>query len=587
MGNCLVMTSDERFWTEDPLVFMDRGCLRYSQKERLQNRNYTIHESRWANFGEFDKSNEYLINLQDRIRDSLGSDLNRINSVNYDCKSWNILLGWWLKQYLGYVYYKYEMISEIAECYSDLYAMGPGREEAMFLHTTRMSNIICSESDEYNGIIGSRICQWLGITVRRSQDIRVFGEISEDNTVIGRNKTHELYRYLLKAISSKGKCVDYQYVIELEKEDIIRAILRREISFISQAKDPIDYASLSIFEDDRRTILNAFSCENDFERMICSFIKQDLPMAYLEAFGELRKAGENYFGKDKHYFLSHDAWYIDEIAKAYMASQRERGTKICGIQHGGSAVMKEEAAFFDIQCVDIYYTWGWTVKTDDCIIKPMPSPKLSLLYGKPSIGSNYFEKKELLYIGICTPRYIYNFRQPICVLPSKYLDEQVRIFSYLEERGMKFRARISRLDFGWDCRDFLQDRFPKIIIEDWNISLERSCKNARLCIIDNFNTTWLEAYISGTPFIFIIPQYMESYREEVYEEIESLKKAGIYYNNAEEAIDSVCKIINQIEEWWSEPERKNTIKTFAEKYVYYSSNWKKEWYKEIVNNMVE
>lgn len=585
MRYCLTTTSDERFWTDDnPMIFLDQGCIRCSQERRLREKKYIIHKPRWIDPKEFKQSNEYLIDLQDRLRDQLMIELNLLHGVDYDYRSWNILIGWWLKRYLGYLYYKYEMIREICNQY-DVYLIGRTEYFFCYMGTTLDSINAQSQSDWYNAIVGERIARWFNIPIEKKVYMPTDDNIIHQAPKKNRKRIEsDVVHGITTLLSAGGRCVNYGFLIELSKKDAANGILRKLLCYKCYAIDDTKYAQTEISVTKRRELLRGFAFANDFERMIGCFVCEDIPIAYIEAFRSLKNKAIHYFGDNRSVFYSHNAWFDDEVAKSYLAAKRGEGLKLCGIQHGGTAIHVEDVSSWDVQCVDCYYTWGWKKAIKDCEVRKLPSIKLSNRSRFRIIHHNEPQSDDILYIGTAYPRYTLEFRYKYSVLPGKYVQDQIHLLSCLDQHKLSFRARLYPIDYGWDIVSRIRRTVENCRIEDFRTSFRESYMNSKICIFDVLMTGWCEVYVANKPLIFIVPRHMEYYHQEYLGDIELLRQVGIYHNSVEEAVDYLAGITDDVDAWWREPKRQKNMSQFASKFTYHTEKWKKEWFQELIQN---
>ncbi len=588
----MVTSRDERSWDMSvPMLFLDAGCLSYSQKKKLDEKGikYIIYKSSFEIFEKYKEGQSYVIGLCDQIIDTVSSVLNEHHNVNYDVRSWNILLRRWLLCYLGYYYYRYKQISDIINQYEVFCIDLSSGKQWDFPFGTDFIRLV-NDSDLYNSFSGARIARILGIEVIEKTcylEQKVQCEKKDSGTDKGiLGIIYGLMVSVLEHLSQKGEVILYGNPIEFSWKYLIKSILLGGCCLKNTERNE-NRPNLFAYKKTMKLRSSFFAdanCEgHTFEEILYKWLSEDFPIAYVEGFNDVKEQSILYFGKTPKLFYSHNGWIDDEMAKAFTAYGRANGMMLCGIQHGGGDVF---CCFFnnrDLCMVDRYYAWGLTGYNKDRFIKSMPSPKLSkgILYNGNTQKS---EKKKVLFVGngaSCYLRRIHEY--PLMMNTYTYVEFQLRLIKKLHEKISNVKLRLYGNEQDWNLKERLSSSIDVFDEFDEEISYEKSLNSAKLCIFDNVVTTWTEAYIRRIPFFFVISPEMEDYTEEAKRHISLLKDVDVYFNDIDKAIETINKIEYNVYDWWFEPQRKKIVDTFAENYTKHSINWQKEWLKEIKN----
>lgn len=571
MKYCLVTSSEEKCWDKNAaLLFLDEGCLKFNQREQLQDIAYEVFHAEINTPDGYRNSRNYVDDLYIRLRDSLGSTLNHYHQVNYDQKSYNILFGWWLIQYIACLYYKYATILEIVKKYQ-IFSVGVKYDVYPFFNEgCDYINEVVS-SDIYNTYISTRIMEWLQLEIVSYNSYKYKKETVQKDS----KKQEDYLEILIEKISKRNKKILYCNPIIFSSKDMINTIIFSGACYKHEPSHYINYADYPYNNQLRNELAVNLECRNEFEKMICSFIMKDIPIAYLEAFDTLKKNSIKYFGLDKTHFYSKDAWYNDEFAKAYMSYARKRGMKICGIQHGGTQISCGLSKEFDYLSTNLYYTWGRDQTRMGGNILSAPSPKLSY---DIEVFHNIKQKsnKEIVYVTTCEPRYFYRYDSLHRVVLNKYIDNLVKFCKGITKENVACRVRLYQDDYGWFIKERICSEGVNIKFEDWRCSFLESMASCKLYICSILNTTWLEAYVIGIPILLIQDKYYDDYLPDIQKDIDRLRADGICFTSVDEAVRKIAEIDSDIDAWWN-GERKESFGRFAQKYSIHSSNWVSYW----------
>ncbi len=574
----LVTSSDERCWKSDvPVVFFDEECIRYKKNNSLSYDNYVINKTRFEKRAEFKKAQNYVDNLCNRLLEDFRRELNNIHDVDYDLKAWRILLWEWLYAYVSSMYYKYVVLTDLAEKYCFYVSEIDVQNEVIIRDTSDFMDKIMND-DFYNSYQTYRLAAAIGVPVKNT----IIGTLNILDGGLKKEDKKSLsnyWRQLFGFVSNINKKIVYNNDIDIKDRQMIKAVLSCGICFKYRQQ-----FSLSEADMDRPMriglVFEGVQKENRFESILKEIMVYDIPLVYIEGFHSTLRKAIKYFGRNKSFFYSHNAWNSDELAKAYIAYARHYyGLKLCGIQHGGTAVFLGDIFSSDTKVADYYYTWGCTRQVEGCVVSPMPSPKL----GESLRNISRIEqvRKDILYVGTIPSRYLHRFHYPHEINTIGYIENQVQIISLLNISVHDFRCRLYINDAGWDIRDRVLDKCPSVRIDEDGVAFLKSISSAKLCVFDAFITTWTEVYIMNIPFIIVTPEWMEDYYEDVSDDIELLKKVGVYYNDMKEAVNVIRAIQNDIVDWWNEPIRKDAVDRFARSYCMMSSDSRELWLSKV------
>ena len=167
MKHFLVSTALEETWeSEAPLLFLGKWCLNPSQKYNWKNIDFNILAYHWDDMNKLKSDEIFLENIYEKILEELVDILNSLHSLDWDKRSWSIIIGVWLRRYITILYDRYTLVHDALEKY-DIEAVYCGTTDSCQL--TPLDRNMFSESyksDRWNYYLFSRI-------IRDTTDITV------------------------------------------------------------------------------------------------------------------------------------------------------------------------------------------------------------------------------------------------------------------------------------------------------------------------------------------------------------------------------------------------------------------------------
>jgi len=343
-------------------------------------------------------------------------------------------------------------------------------------------------------------------------------------------------------------------------------------SFSPVDADPQDY---------RRLGLRDIEPADDFTDLLIKTLPVNFPSLYLEGFDAAVKDSAVIFKNAPKVLMTTVGWYSDERFKFVAAHCSERGTIMCGAQHGGlygtAKWMSPEK--HEIELSDRYYTWGWTMANAPSVT-PLPNPKLSnLLRSRNSSVSS----KPYIFVLTSHPRYLYHFFScPVGETFEEYVNSRNVFLGRLkEENRNRVTVRFYMSDYGRNEKERLRRQFPTLDFDDGKTGFLAKLGEIQLAIIDHPVTTMLESLAANIPTIlFWEPRYWEL-RPEADPFFENLADAHIWHKSPGAAADFLNEISDNVDRWWGDPSTQRARQQFVNEFALTTEDWPKVWRHEM------
>ncbi len=574
----LATTALAEFWdASKPIVFLGEWCLLHARRSFWEPLNGRLLESPFDHGEAAHAAYQYINGIYERILPLLGNSLNRLHGKHSSERYWRIVLGPWLQLYLSVAFDRYIHLKRALEQYPDCDTLVLP-EDAFVVPSDTLEFTWYIKEDSFNLQIYTKILAAMGKTFPSGARLV---QASAHNKFIG-------HSWREKALSLIGKI--YAGVGAKSTESIfLRSSYFPKLSefqfFIKTAGNvlpmlrPSAKQSLPLYNTDLRKNLSKIEVgDGEFEQCLSAMLFSDMPRCFIERFSDVHRNAQNTYPKNPKAILSANAWYSDETFKQWAAFSAEKGTLLIGTPHGGNYGGPADMPFEDHETaiVDRYYSWGWERK--DCVAEVIPFPASKLVGRKKIGGSNL--KSGILWAATSSPRYLMQFP----LLPKffhEYLFWQGRFAKTLHPKIVPaLRLRPHREDGGWEIAHRIKECIPGVTIETWDVPFQESLANCRLYVCDHLSTTFAEALAADKPTILFWNPQANKLRPAAQPYYDLLRKSGILFDTPESAAVAVGQIYDDVETWWNDPERQNSVEAFCERFARNSPNAVELWVAE-------
>jgi len=303
---------------------------------------------------------------------------------------------------------------------------------------------------------------------------------------------------------------------------------------------------------------------NGFEQIIRSLIPLHIPVIYLEGYKPLQQIIEKVrWPKTPKLIFTSNSFLSDDVFKCWAASKVETGSKLIIGQHGGTYGAAQWVFTEDhqISISDKWISWGWK---DDKESRIIPFGNLKAIRHKQTWKKNGIA----LMVSTTVPRYSYHmYSIPVASQWLDYFNEQccfvAALPQYIQDQLL---IRLGKQDYNWCQKERWHDKFPSVKLDNGRSKISSLVEQAKIFISTYNATTFLESFSWNMPtIIYWDPRFWEL-RAQAVPYFEILKKAGIFYDDAELAAQKVIAIWNDVPGWWDQPSVQEARRTFCDEY---------------------
>lgn len=562
----LATTALEEFWdTTKPIVFLGEWCLVYSRRSFWEPLNGQRLESPFCNDEAADVAYHYVNEVYERILPILGDVLNTVHGTRHSLRYWRIVIGPWLLYYLPVIYDRFNHLKCALEQYPACTTVV--LQEGFFVTPSdTMDFALYLQEDSFNLQIYTKILAAMGKTfpskavqIADHSLARSFIVISWKQKVIG------FFAKIYAGVSEivfQPVLLRRSYFSKASEFDLVIKTAGKVLPIWGELTKPI---GAKFDSDIRKQLSNIWLGEGEFEKCLSKMLPSDMPLCFVEGHVKANSDPLIAYPKTPKAIFSAGAWYFDEAFKQWAAASTEAGTLLIGSPHGGDYGSWANMAIenHETSIVDRFYSWGW--ERTDCAAEVIPF-SANKLVGRKKLGASN-QRVGILWAATTYRRYLFQFP----VLPKdvpEYIEWQHRFASTLRMNVLNaLRFRPHREDNGWCVVQRLKEYIPDLNIETWDVPFQKSLTDCRLYVCDHMSTTYTEALAANKPTILFWNPNVIKLRPEAQPYHDLLRKSGILFDTPESAALAVSQVYDDVETWWNDPERQNTVDIFCARFA--------------------
>jgi len=583
----LITTANQSFWkTDKPVLFLGEWCKLFSQRAVWEKLSYEVLPYHWDDRKKLYQDYLYLDKLYEQILSELSQRLNQIHGVKHSVRYWRIIVGRWLSYFIQIFYDRYQSILTAAESGKVTNTLiGKYDREQWVPRDHRVFQAWAANNDDYNHYLYSRLIE---CTKRIPFDIL---EVKTNvNTTIDSHNNNDkhsfnlksLLKYLVKCYRKlRPDCLNQIVLVSPPFKICDLMKLQFSLGQLPYLSPPDIISPDSDVNWDLRKNLSFTSSSDEFEQLLSSIIKEQIPTVYVEDFWQMNEVSLRTYPKKPKAILNATASSSNDAFKFWAAHNADRGTKLLGTQHGGcwGTRLWESYEKHELSIYDYFYTWGWNSQAKENI-KPLPLVKFNTI--KRSVHSR--KDGRLLLVLMAMPRYCYlMYSVPVASTGIlSYFNDQYRFVRSLSEENQKLLlVRLYCHDYGWSQKAQWSCEFPDIEYYSGNKTMTDQLAKSRLFIGTYHGTTYTETFVANYPSIlFWNPDHWEL-KPAVQPYFDELHRAGILHYTPQSAAKKVNEICDDPLSWWRQPEIQEAKNEFCYQFAHTSSNWLREWKSEL------
>ena len=573
----LATTAIREFWDPHrPMLLLGEWCGRHQELKHGEFSIYGILENPWDDPQKLGHAARYCSERFDAVLASLAGFFNRAHGEQHSARYWQIIVGPWLFHTLEALYDRYATLRAA-------FARYPGLETVTLAPESYVTPANWYEytylmvGDAYNLQLYSQILSIMGKRFS-SRPYRVVPLLPHPDSALTRHlrvMAKRIYAMFLESVGA-GRPILF-FDMHMSRLDVWRLCASLRFRAWPMEKRLFDAGRMPINNAAREQLRNLpVDRLDNFTRCFLELLPILLPTAYLEGYVFLRNQTASVRRRGHQVLVSALGWKSNEYFKFIAADTAERGATLIGVQHGGSSgIMANSPMDRHIMSVsDSYVSWGWKGISGTSVVS-LPNPAMVRLAQMSPLS----KASTRLFVGTNFPRYVVSFRsQPQGSQMRRYFDWQIAFFQALPKSvRTSFTVRLSPHDLGWNNYARLENGVGPLRLDDMSIPYRRRLKQAQLVVVDNCQTTFLEAIVRNRPVVLFYEPELWGMAQESEQLLGRLREVQILHHDPVAAAVHTAAIFHNPQLWWERAEVQEARKAFVDAFVAQQADWVSAW----------
>jgi putative transferase (TIGR04331 family) len=585
----LIASSDKSTWrTESACLFLGTWCFSPEPLLGQKHEDHVVLDYHLAKPAQIEVAGAYIDNLYEQLLVNLSLKLNEIHGVDWELKSWRILIGPWLHRHIEIYYDRWTTIENALNEYTlkSHCLPVPTKEQLIPENYDELGET--SKTNEWNDLVygliikeqDSKITQIPPHSPNISTSIK--GETYAQPS-LKQNYISKLIRIVRKLASSPptAKILSriirnnnfflFDYYTPRKADRFIIDIYFNNLNFL--LSHPINKIPEAVNWQIRENVCPPFKANTKFEKFLIKQLPRMVPKVYLEGFSELlRSTQKKIFPIKPKVIVTATGQWTSDVFRAWCAIKTSEGTSLIIQQHGacyGTATY----SFFEqheLAICDRYLSWGWGNTHQK--IRPVTAPinylRKSYKYDKLGqiliicdiAGMHLSQLQSDTHFAQRAEEYLIHVIQVLEILTSSTdRPVAVKLFPNDHERGKPLAPIIA-------------SEFPDVKLIEETESLTELILSSSLCVHTYNGTPFLECFPLSHPSILANNLASTPVRKTAHPFFEQLKNVGIYHEDTESIKKFLNKNADNIQQWWKESDVIEARRIFSKEFVFYSGS---------------
>ena len=507
------------------------------------------------------KAHDCCNQIYNSIISDLVRNLNTLHKVNYSFRSWNIILGYWLRLFIHSIYENYFILDKTLKNLDieEIFSFYPEEYDLFTFDTYGLYSVTLNE--EWNCALNSKIIKFFNIKKKIIYKTSEEKYLSNQETFSARRK-NSIFNFL----NLIGK------VFNIFKKDEYACIYKTYLPFVYEKKLEIKMGQLPQFWNDKKISFKPYDKNlrkeidlksnvnsSKFEEFLRVILPSSLPVFVLESFKDINELSEKSdYPKNPSFIFTSEAFAYDEVFKFYTAKKTQDGVPYFIGQHGNSYfthVYNNYAT--EVNVCDKFISWGFKDNH-----KVIPTFNFKTL-GKRKL----FNNKGKLLVAF---RQINISAQPIFNLPAqekKDSESTIKIISGLNTKIQSQTVAWFRFDSHNNLEPSSKEQLKNlnITIKIGNKRFRDLLKESRLTFFNYDSTGILENLALNIPTICFWDNVFGHINPNAVDTYKLLIDAKILFKDPTELIKHVENNWLDINSWWMNKNTQDLIKEFNSK----------------------
>ncbi len=512
-----------------------------------------------------------LEKIHRQILSQVATRLNQFHQTDYSEKAWDMMIGYWLFQFIVVTYDRYYMLRLASQTHPELVSVLNDKIPSKLPPKNVQEATNDFSSHHFNYIFYYQILRHLNtialITLSSASDLGDL-EFSKHENLHNPYFKLLLSRQINRAIGRF--CSDGPgYILSTNNISYLNLLRLRRLLNGNIYVDPefLDHYEPKNCEVERTLSIPPCDGDSKFVEILKELIPMWIPLSFVENFSSLKKSLKNSkLPLNVNVIFADYNQFSNDSFRIWLAEKIDSGSKfVCG-QHGSGPFHKFNGGrAYELRISDLFASTG----SGNCSHSPSIRDVGQYWRDNFTIGqwnSNGFA----LVTSVAFPPYAFDLRSMIlCEQMINYLDDQFLFYRNLPERIQK-RAliRLYPEDYGWNQKLRWKSNFPEVMIDEGKVRINKIASKCRIFISTYNATTYNQSLAANIPTVmYWNPNHWE-WADFAAQDFAALQSVGIYHDNPQSAARHVAMIWDDVGDWWYSSEVQFVRKEFCRKYAY-------------------
>lgn len=566
----LITTADERTWKFDrPVIFLGEWCKRYERTHIWSKLDSIVARPYGISFSEKKQDLFRARAMEERIFHELCLILNMHHSLSESERYWKIILGHWFRRHIELCINR---VSTLMQCTTEYNISGTsffsGDEYNLSTQTSAAANL-ASRDDVWNNLLLKKIN-----IIDPIEDLKVdlvdaevgsYFSLSEEGKRNPRTKKDlqlEAFSFIARKFMKNSDGMIMNSYLHSKSELMLQVAMRQ----FPQLNRSAEYCTSKTHDSVIRAELSRH-LENVkvdvIENMVRSLIFENMPICFLEGFGELQElAGAQKWPKKPKVIFTSNSFDTDEVFKAWAANKIKSGTNYIVGQHGNAyGTHRFFVPTIEEETSDHFLTWGWGEELDN------HDPAFIFSHDQGNMGLPS-KKGGLLLMQSQSVVRLQTWDETAEFLDSLN-EEQIFVANLLPTVRSEIILKphpVSRVS-KFDTSQPLEANYPEIRRAEGDTSIGKLIPMSRLVVYSYDSTGMLKTLAEDIPTMAFWQNGFDHLLDAAIPYYNLLADVGIIHLTPESAAIKVNQVWGDVESWWKSREVQSARELFCSRFA--------------------
>ena len=476
----------------------------------------------------------------------LSQYLNRIHNEKYSIRSWEIIIGFWLRQFIYFSYRNYMNLKFLIRKNNIKKLIITKKNFNSEINST-FSFSECGEDFNFNIIFNSKLARYFFKKKIKLIEKSFVNQIKIKPIKFDLNLNIRFFLFsLLKFmfnIFRKKNCsfISHTYLPFFEEKKLEHLIGQLPTFYtepeINYSKYDFNLRNKIFFKKKlkKKSIVNFIDCN----------LKFFIPKAFIEDFKQIKLLSQsNIYPKKPKFIFSSGLFYTDEAFKAFAASKVEAKIPLIVGQHGNNYFTRIfNNHSIDLKICDYFYSWGHKKKL-----------KIKNFFNFRILNNNLkYNKKTKLIIILPHSKEIF-FDHNSNILKNffdikKFIKALKKLKKNIKEETIIRLPKYMSNKFDIEYRSLFKSL--KIEIDNGDKKIDKLLETAKICVFNYDSTGFLENTLNKIPSLILENgNYLNSININYVPRYKKLLKNKIMFTDPEKLVIHLNNNWDKINKWW-------------------------------------